>query len=178
MTDSDQFIIRKCLDGRPDAFRHLIRRYQVPMAAYISGKLRDRHLVEEAAQETFVRAFFNLSRLRKPEKFYSWLLGIASRVSKEQMRKRGRVISLEDISSLADKGHDHEEDMELKQAVSELEDPYRQVVMLRFYSNRSCREISESLGVPIGTVTKQLSRAYEKLRSLLEKENRAYEVQK
>lgn len=178
MTDSDQFIIRQCLDGRPDAFRHLIRRYRAPVTVYISGRLRDRNLVEEAAQETFVRAFFNLSRLRKPEKFYSWLLGIASRVSKEQMRNKGRVISLEDISAPAAENADHGEDMELKQVVSELDDPYRQVVMLRFYSNRSCREISETLGVPIGTVTKQLSRAYEKLRGLLEKENRAYEVQK
>lgn len=178
MADSDQFIIQQCLDGRPDAFRHLIRRYQAPVAAYISGKLRNRHLAEEAAQETFVRAFFNLPRLRKPEKFYSWLLGIAARVSKEEMRKNRKVISLEDIPAPAADTADDGGDMELKQAIYKLEDPYRQVVLLRFYANRSCREISEALDVPVGTVTKQLSRAYEKLRALLEKENRACEVQK
>jgi RNA polymerase sigma-70 factor (ECF subfamily) len=178
MKDSDQFIIRKCLDGRPDAFRHLVRRYQAPVTAHISKRLRRRHLVEEAAQETFVRAFFNLEKLRKPEKFYSWLLGIAARVSKEELRKNGKVINLEDISALPAETVNTDTDMELEQAVSRLEDPYRQVVLLRFYANRSCREISEALDVPVGTVTKQLSRAYEKLRGLLKEDNSIREVQK
>jgi RNA polymerase sigma-70 factor (ECF subfamily) len=178
MKDSDQFIIRRCLDGRPDAFRHLIRRYQPIVTAFVSKKLRHRHLVEEAAQETFVRAFFNLRKLRKPEKFYSWLLGIAARVSKEELRKNGKVIHLEDISNLPALSPNGDSDVELEQAVSRLEDPYRQVVLLRFYAGRSCREISEALDVPVGTVTKQLSRAYEKLRGLLKEDNRASEVQK
>jgi DNA-directed RNA polymerase specialized sigma24 family protein len=44
---------------------------------------------------------------------------------------------------------------------------------LRFYSEQSCQQIAETLNVPIGTVTKQLSRAYEKLRSFLEEKNEA-----
>lgn len=87
MFNNDHFIIRQCLDGQPNEFRHLIRRYQHGIVVFLTGKLKDKTLVEEAAQETFVRAYFNLSKLRKPEKFLSWLLGIADRVAKEQYRK-------------------------------------------------------------------------------------------
>ena len=57
------------------------------MSAYLAGKLGNMTAVEEAAQETFVRAYFGLSELKKRESFYAWLLGIANRVAKEQLRE-------------------------------------------------------------------------------------------
>ena len=169
MVENDQFIIRQCLDGRPDEFRHLIRQYQSGVMAFLTGRLRDRNLVDEAAQETFVRAYFKLSTLRNPEKFHSWLIGIADRVAKEQLRDRNKVLGLENVKdSPCEEDTDASEDYQLKEAVAMLDEPYRQVVLLRFYSEKSCQQIAETLNVPIGTVTKQLSRAYEKLREFLE----------
>jgi len=168
MVENDQFIIRQCLDGRPDEFRHLIRRYQSGVLAFLTGKLKDKSLVEEAAQETFVRAYFNLSALRSPDKFHSWLIGIADRVAKEQLRANNRVVGLDIIKDMTGQDTDAYKAYKLEEALAMLDEPYREVVLLRFYSEQSCQQISEKLNVPIGTVTKQLSRAYEKLRSLLE----------
>jgi RNA polymerase sigma-70 factor, ECF subfamily len=169
MDENDRFIIRQCLDGRPDEFRHLIRRYQYGILAFITGKLKDRTLVEEAAQETFVRAYFNLSNLHNPDKLHSWLIGIADRVAKEMFRDRKKVINLDCLNNTPDeKTGSPDEAHRLEEAVALLEEPYRQVALLRFYSGQSCQQIAESLDVPIGTVTKQLSRAYEKLRNLLQ----------
>src|SRR4030042_3576011 len=95
MTENDQFYIEQCLDGRPDEFRHLIRRYQTAVAAYLTSKLGNRTSAEEAAQETFVRAYFGLKDLKKRESFPSWLLGIASRVAKEQMRNKNQLIDMD-----------------------------------------------------------------------------------
>jgi RNA polymerase sigma-70 factor, ECF subfamily len=173
MVENDRFIIRQCLDGRPDEFRHLIRRYQSGVLAFLSGKLKDKNLVDEAAQETFVRAYFYLSTLRSPEKFHSWLLGIANRVAKEQLRDRHKVQGLEGVKETTCEDTDVSEDFQVKEAIVMLDEPYRQVVLLRFYSEQSCQQIAENLNIPIGTVTKQLSRAYEKLRSLLEEKNEA-----
>jgi RNA polymerase sigma-70 factor, ECF subfamily len=169
MAESDRFIIQQCLDGRPDEFRHLIKRYQSGVMAFLTGKLKDKNLVEEAAQETFVRAYFNLSTLRSPEKFLSWLIGIADRVAKEQLRYRKKAIGLENIKDIPCQDTVVSPDYEVEEAVSLLDEPYRQVVMLRFYSGQSCQQIAEAIDVPIGTVTKQLSRAYEKLRIFLKK---------
>jgi RNA polymerase sigma-70 factor, ECF subfamily len=173
MIENDQFIIRQCLDGRPDEFRHLIMRYQSGIISFLTGRLKDRNLVDEAAQETFVRAYFNLSTLKSPEKFHSWLIGIADRVSKEQRRDRNKVIGLDAVKKIPCEEIQKSEDYKLEEAVAMLDEPYRQVVLLRFYSEQSCQQIAETLNVPIGTVTKQLSRAYEKLRSFLEEKNEA-----
>lgn len=168
MAENDRSIIRQCLDGRPDEFRHLIRRYQSGVMAFLTGKLKDKDLAEEAGQETFVRAYFNLSALRSPDKFHSWLIGIADRVAKEQIRDRNKVVGIDSVKERHCEEMQTPEDHQLEEAVAMLDEPYREVILLRFYSEQSCQQISENLHVPIGTVTKQLSRAYKKLRSVLE----------
>ncbi|MHC4076590.1 MAG: RNA polymerase sigma factor [Planctomycetota bacterium] len=173
MAESDQYYIEECLNGHPNEFRHLVRRYQAVLSAYLAGKLGNRSSAEEAAQETFVRAYFGLSGLIKRESFYSWLLGIASRVAKEQLR---RAKPFAEADRLAQRAYEERGvDWELEKAIAELPDSYKRIVLLRFYAGQSCSQIAESLNMPIGTVTKQLSRAYAKLRQLLSGEK---EVQK
>src|ERR1035437_187841 len=70
----------------PDHFRPLVNRYERQRFAGLSSRLGNQREAEEAAQESFVRAFMSLKKLRKPESFYAWLLGIAGRVLKEQFR--------------------------------------------------------------------------------------------
>src|ERR1035437_9457940 len=73
-------------NGWPDPFRLLVQRHQPPTFACSSGRLGNHLEAEKAAQESFVRAFMSLKKLRKPESFYAWRLGIAGRVLKEQFR--------------------------------------------------------------------------------------------
>ena len=79
---TDKEYVERCCNGHQEDFRLLVDRYQKPLFSYLSGRVRDGLQVEEAAQESFVRAFLSLKKLRKPESFYSWLLGIAGRVAK------------------------------------------------------------------------------------------------
>ena len=169
MAESDQYYVEQCLNGHPDEFRGLVRRYQAVLTAFLAGKLGNRSSAEEAAQETFVRAYFGLSELKKRKSFYSWLLGIASRVAKEQLRNHEQFA---DLDSFVQKSQKQKEtkDYELQQAIAELGDSYREIVLLRFYAGQSCSQIAENLNMPIGTVTKQLSRAYAKLRQFLSDE--------
>ena len=166
MAESDQYYIEQCLNGHPDEFRGLVRRYQAVLSAYLAGKLGNRSFAEEAAQETFVRAYFGLSDLKKHNSFYSWLLGIASRVAKEQRRNHGQFADLDGLARESQK-ENQTKDYELEQAIAELPDSQREIILLRFYASLSCSQIAEQLDMPIGTVTKQLSRAYAKLRQLL-----------
>ena len=87
MTGNDGYYIERCLDGHPDDFRYLVRRYQTVLLANLAGKLGCQESAEEAAQETFVRSYFNMDKLKSPGSFFPWLLGIADRVAKEQQRK-------------------------------------------------------------------------------------------
>ena len=82
--ENDRYYVERCSDGHPDYFRHLVRRYQPVLLAHLAGKLGSRDWAEEAAQETLVRAYFGMDRLRKPESFFAWPLGTADLVAKEQ----------------------------------------------------------------------------------------------
>ena len=84
LADKEQ--VERCRDGHPEDFGLLVDRYQKPLFSFLASRVGNFPQAEEAAQESFVRAFLSLKKLRKPESFYSWLLGIAGRVAKEQFR--------------------------------------------------------------------------------------------
>jgi RNA polymerase sigma-70 factor (ECF subfamily) len=170
MPPSDAECVRSCLDGHPEAFRHLVARYQTSLTRHLRFHLGEMGEALEVAQETFVRAYFALGNLRKPEAFFSWLLGIADRVCKETRRAALRHKSVScDQMELAEttKTVDPGAGQAVTEAVGGLPDAYREVIVLRFYGGHSCADISRDLGVPLGTVTKRLSRAYALLREQL-----------
>lgn len=169
MSPTDDDCIQQCLNGRPDAFRQLVLRYQRPMTSYLMRRLADPEAAAEVAQESFVRAYFRLNTLKKGDAFFSWLLGIAQRVMLETFRQRRRERPLSKAMEPAAPTNDDctEDDEELAQAVAALPDAYRDVTVLRYFGGLSCAEVSGRLGVPIGTVTKRLSRAYQLLREKL-----------
>jgi len=182
MSENDKYYIERCLDGHPDDYRYIVRRYQAVLLAHLAGKLGNKDKAEEAAQESLVRAYFNMSKLRKPGSFFSWLLGIADRVAKENQRKEMLHQQREVIRSFSQEAASPElsQDYGLEAAIAELPESYRRVVLLRYYGDRSCSQVAEQLDIPLGTITKTLSRAYTMLRKSLQqpKETESYEVQK
>lgn len=169
MEAMDQEYVERCRNGEPDDFRFLVERYQKPLFAYLAGRLRDRALAEEAAQESFVRAFFALRRLDKPGAFHAWLLGIGRRVVHEFQRRAVRQVTVDcswepvDQKTERDWENDH-----LEEAIAALPESCQQVILLRFYEQLSCQEVADRLNLPLGTVTKTLSRAYAQLRHHLQ----------
>jgi RNA polymerase sigma-70 factor (ECF subfamily) len=170
MSEPDKYYIERCLDGHPDDFRYLVRRYQGVLLAHLAGKLGNKTRADEAAQESFVRAYFNMCKLRKPDSFFPWLLGIADRVAKEHQREEQIQRQREIVRSISKEVPSAElsQDYALEAAITELPEAYREVVLLRYYGEHSCNQIAERLNMPLGTVTKTLSRAYAMLRNSLQ----------
>jgi len=175
MSENDKFYVERCLDGHPDDFRYLVRRYQAALLANLAGKLGDKDRAEEAAQETLVRAYFNMGKLRKPDAFFSWLLGIADLVAKEQYRKEQLQRRRQIVRSFSEEAPPTElsQDYALETAIAELPEAYRKIILLRYYGGHSCNQIAEQLDMPLGTVTKTLSRAYAMLRDALRQQEQA-----
>ena len=168
MDATDKEHVEQCRNGHPDDYRFLVERYQGPVFAYLASRLGDRTLAEDAAQESFVRAFFALPKLKKPESFYAFLLGIAGRVAHELRRADSRNAKRDEAAALVAADADDREEYHLEEAIAALPEAHRQVVLLRFYEQLSCQEIADRLGLPLGTVTKTLSRAYAELRQILQ----------
>jgi RNA polymerase sigma-70 factor (ECF subfamily) len=114
-----------------------------------------------------------LRRFRVGDPFFPWLCGIASQVTREarrsdQRRSRHQKLAAEfRQASAAPPDEPHEPDMALRHAINELCEAHRDVVLLRYYGHCSCKEVAERLKLPLGTVTKRLSRAHAELRELL-----------
>ncbi|MFA5238477.1 MAG: RNA polymerase sigma factor [Phycisphaerae bacterium] len=180
MSENDKYYVGRCLDGHPDDFRHLVRRYQGILLANLAGKLGDKERAEEAAQEALVRAYFNMGKLKKPDSFFPWLLSIADHVAKEHQRKEQIQRQREIVRSFSEESTTTElsADYVLEAAIAELPEAYKEIILLRYYGQRSCNQISEQLDMPLGTVTKTLSRAYAMLRESLQQQGRkeVYEV--
>jgi RNA polymerase sigma-70 factor (ECF subfamily) len=111
-----------------------------------------------------------MDTLRKPESFFAWLLGIADLVAKEQQRdeltRRRRESARASVEETAEPGLS--QDFSLEAAVAALPEAYRTVILLRYYGGLSCSGIAGQLDMPLGTVTKTLSRAYALLRDSLQ----------
>jgi RNA polymerase sigma-70 factor, ECF subfamily len=170
MSEPDAECVRSCLDGHPEAFRFLVDRHQAALMKRLHVRLEDAEEAAEVAQETFVRAYFALRNLQKPEAFFPWLVGIADRVVKEMFRaaKRRRTVALSEAGEAdPSEKRNASPDPEVANAIAALPEVYREVIVLRFHEGRSCDEISRRLDVPLGTVTKRLSRAYGLLRERL-----------
>ncbi len=166
-TKTDKYIVASCLNGHPDDFRYLVRRYQGVLLAHLIGRLQNRDMAEEAAQEVLVRCYFNLSKLKKPEGFFSWMLGIGNRVAKEQLREKHRRREQLEKQSVQSSRRTVNYDYPLVQTIGRLDESYRELILLRYYGGLSCAEIAKQLSAPVGTVTKKLSRAYKMLKEEL-----------
>jgi RNA polymerase sigma-70 factor (ECF subfamily) len=140
--------------------------------SYLTRRLDDPEAAAEVAQESFVRAYFGLNKLKKGDAFLGWLLGIAQRVMLENFRRHGRERSLPSSADPAAPSTypNNVDTADLAEAVAALPDIYRDVTVLRYFGGLSCAEVAERLGVPLGTVTKRLSRAYALLREALSDE--------
>jgi RNA polymerase sigma factor (sigma-70 family) len=172
MTECDSYYVERCLDGHRDDFRHLVKRYQGAVMGYLVGRLGERAAAEDAGQEAFVRAYTGLAKLKNRESFYPWLVGIASLVAKEMARgeklEKGMV-----ASRAAELGVEKRENniYAVEEAVGRLPENQRDMILLRYYGGFSCEEIGEKMGIPLGTVTKTLSRGYAGLREMLQNQD-------
>ncbi len=186
---SDQDLARLCLKGDERAARELVERFQRPVYSLVYRMVRDRELAEDLTQEVFVRTFNNLQRYDRSYKFSSWLFKIAYNLTVDHLRKKQvKTISMhgspdavtaerQEATSLALESGEERPDAVvearelagyLEEAIGELRPEYRTAILLRHVEGRAYEEISDIMGVPLGTVKTYIFRARRELRDLLE----------
>jgi RNA polymerase sigma-70 factor (ECF subfamily) len=162
-------LIAAILSGESIAFAELLRRYERAAWATAWKILRDYHATQDATQNAFVEAYRRLGQLRSSAHFGLWLLRITRREALRLARRRSKAHSLASVRTLALSTADDPltpESEDLLLAVGRLPEHERLVVALRFLDDHSVAEVARLTGRPVGTVTKQLSRAIERLRSM------------
>jgi RNA polymerase sigma-70 factor, ECF subfamily len=171
--------VEAVLAGDRDAFRILVERESAAVIRACHRVLGDLHEAEDAAQEAFVTAFRSLAGWRADGPFGAWLTRIAVRIALRRAQRRRDVTWIDptDPSSRIDRpaGPDPaittlraERAEGLRSAVSRLDEPYREVIALRFFAELSLDEIAAQTGRPLGTVKTHLRRGLIRLRTTVE----------
>jgi RNA polymerase sigma-70 factor (ECF subfamily) len=176
MVMSDAELVARVRDGDIEAFGRLSERYERTLLAVALTELRDIHAAEDVAQATLLLAFRRLETLRDAAKFAPWLMQIARRQAIEALRARRIPVSIppDDCGddAVCDPAIETWMDNEhLLSLVVRLPDHERVLIGHRYFDGHGMAQIAQITGRPIGTVTKQLSRAIARLRSWWEKED-------
>jgi RNA polymerase sigma-70 factor (ECF subfamily) len=178
--------LRQAQRGDPQAFGRLIEIYQNPVYNLCYRMLSNANDAEDAAQETFLRAYHGLSCFDDQRSFSTWLLSIAAHYCIDQIRRRRfTVMSFEELPSYdpPDQGLGPERLLTVKerqkqvQALLESLDPKdRAAVIMRYWYDFSYEEIAESLSLTVSAVKSRLHRARRELAALWAEQSPKHET--
>lgn len=193
--DSDWDLVQRTVAGEQRAYGLLVLKYQRRIQRLIGRMVRDSDLVEDIAQETFIRAYRALHQFRGDAQFYTWLYRIAVNTAKKSLLELKRDPTISE-AYLAPEGDDDETSWQKQEptsdetpesvlaakeiagvvnaAMDELPPDLREAITLREIEGLSYEDIAVAMNCPIGTVRSRIFRAREtisgKIKPLLEKQ--------
>ena len=176
----DAELVRLSLDD-PDKFSLIISRYQDKLSRYIRRfGVATAEDAEDVLQDIFLKVYLNLNDFKPDLKFSSWIYRIAhnqviSNFRKRQARPEAYSMPIDSpgFQLLADDiALDNQSDINLRQvliskALQKIEAKYREILVLKFFEDKSYQEISDILKKPSGTVASLLNRAKKSLKNNL-----------
>lgn len=184
---SDKKLLNSYLSGNRGAISQLIERHSRRVRDYINMMVKDSDLADDIMQETFIKAVrvIDAGRYTDNGKFLSWILRIAHNqvIDHFRQQKQNRQINEAEagydiFGSLRLTEGNIEESMisaqieqDIRQMVDELPDEQREVVMMRYFSGLSFKEIAEQTDVSINTALGRMRYALINLRKMIREKN-------
>jgi len=175
--------------GDQAAFDALVRRYERELYNYLRNYLGDAQMAEDTFQTTFLQVYLKCDQFQEGRKVRPWLYTVATNqaIDSQRRNRRHRMVSLDyrtstgnqdDVGSLVDlldsgeagpveRLTEDERGQAVRDALDELPEPLRQVVVLVYYQGLKYREAAEALSIPVGTVKSRLHSAIYKLNDAL-----------
>ena len=185
--DSDLPLVERARAGDQHAFALLVHKYQRRIERLITRMVRDTDLVQDIAQETFLRAYRALHQFRGDAQFYTWLYRIAvNKIGRASYETAAAPASADEETFRPEPEPTSAETPEaelaarevaaaVQAAVAALPEDLREALLLREIEGLSYEEIAAAMGTPIGTVRSRIFRAREavsaRVRPLLENQS-------
>jgi len=174
--ESDETLIRACLADDGDSYARLVSRYEGAVARILWAFTRDRQVLEELVQDTFVEVYFSLSRFRKGAPFYPWLRVVATRVGYRHWRRlrrerdrREKLAVWHRETAPGPASPDPSDTAEyVYRVLARLDAKDRLVLTLQYFEGCTVREIAARMGWTVSLVKVRAHRARRKLQGLLQ----------
>lgn len=176
-----ELLVLRCKRGQKDAFRELVRTWEKRLFYYIRRLIDDEQDAWQILQETWVKVFSNIRKLREPKKLPNWLYKIARNTALTHLRKKyKRQELLEPDANLGDLEHrandfTFDDAQQVHYGLGKISLAHREALTLFFLQDLSVEEIAEVLKIPAGTVKSRLYHAKQALKAVLQKEAQNYE---
>lgn len=178
----DRLLVEQSAQNNTDAFRLLVLRYQRMVFSYLGNFLLPVQVLEDLAQETFLRAYRNITDFdsEKGASFSTWLITIARNLAVNEKAKMSR--RKEHSGGFRDENHGRNEKSpqeileqrrlksRIHDAISRLPEKFHTAVILSYFDELSLEEIAQIENCPVGTVKSRVFRGKQILRQILEKE--------
>lgn len=184
INDPDKPWVVSAQNGDKSAFGELVNRYYEMVYAISYGVLENREQSRDVTQEVFLKVYNTIRAFKGDSKFKTWLYRVAMNAAIDQSRKKKPAYSLDEVREGEEDGkptdipderakpRDEIYQQELKvlfrKALKELSPEHRAVLVLREWQDMSYEEISETLGIQLGTVMSRLHYAKKKLAEIME----------
>ncbi len=175
MSDTDlELLARYTRHHAEDAFAEIVRRHLDLVHSAALRQVGSSQLAEEVAQSTFINLARNARRLAPGTILTAWLYQLTRREAIDVVRREARRQAREQIATemntinAADANWTHIEPL-LDEAMDALDDTDRSAVLLRYFENKSLREVGAALGTSDDAAQKRVSRAVERLREFFSK---------
>ncbi|MBC8265597.1 MAG: sigma-70 family RNA polymerase sigma factor [Flavobacteriales bacterium] len=180
---SDRELVALYLEGNSKSFETLIQKHKNKIYAFILSKIRNRDLAEDIFQDTFIKVINSLLKGKYNEegKFLPWVMRIANNLVIDHFRKANKMRTITptnefDIFDVLKDGEKNIEDnlindqihKDLRKLIEHLPEDQKEVLKMRYYSELSFKEISESTGVSINTALGRMRYALINLRKLID----------
>lgn len=182
---SDALLISMYVSGDESALATLIDRHQSRIYGFIYSKVNNRDVADDFFQEVFIKVIKTLKTngyYDEKGKFLAWVLRIANNMIVDDYRKKKKHLFLRDtdeysiFSIIKDEAHSVERKMvigeievDLKKIIDNLPDDQKEVVILRFFEDKSFKEISDEVGVSLNTALGRMRYAIANIRKQVEK---------
>ena len=179
---TDEQLMKMFQEGDEHAYKQLVIKYKDRILNYIINFVGDYPSAQDLAQDTFLKVYIKKNSYKEIAKFSTWLYTIAGNLAKTELRKikRRKTYSVSALSrddkefvlKVPEKDSIDETDQYgqsefMQSALLELEDDFRNIIILREIQGTSYEVISKILKLPLGTVKSRINRGKLKLRDIL-----------
>ena len=177
--NDDAQLIAQTLTGRAAAFGELVLKYQDRLYNALVHTMGSKEDARDVVQDAFLQAYLKLSTFHQSSGFYTWLYRIAFNVAASQRRRKRPVVSVEQVressgqepvaveANPGDRLEQEERQQLIREAIAQLSEEHRVVLVLREIEGLCYESIAEILELPVGTVRSRLHRARLQLRDQL-----------
>ncbi|MDB8794181.1 sigma-70 family RNA polymerase sigma factor [Romboutsia sp. 1001216sp1] len=165
--------VKRAIRGDEKAFIEIIEDIKDNLYTIAYSYVKNEQDTLDIVQETVYKAYISIDTLKKAKYFDTWITRILINISINTINKNKKVTYLDEQNQIEGtvKEIDIDQKIDVINALDELEERHKKVIELKYFDDLTLNEISNKLGIPIGTTKTYLNRGLKRLRSLVGEEN-------